>query len=478
MASRKIIFFVVVGISAILIILGIISIANKEGKIKDNKLTSLSIWVVWGTTEDYWKVFSGFNGIDPIYKETVLDIRVFPNYSSYRDILLSTLADGNGPDIFMIEGGGDDVLSQKSVAVPEPYISLVDFEKRFEDIFLTLLSTVWEGKEMKKTLLWVPLWYETLWLFYNKAFFSTLPKTWNEIDLLYTNALWYFPVNIWLWPRYTPDATDIIAYFLLKNNVSQTKDLLSGGTALEEYLEFGSQELRIASDVVPIEGATLEEWFDSVENVLSDTLPKNLKSLKDEYDSTGYSTIDSFIRGKIGMIVWFPSIIREIEKSEKRAWPDAISSLVLTERLPQDSLSKWRTNIARYRYLAISAKSQNQMAWADFLNYLLQEKTLATMADAFPYLISPDRSISQSQWQKGFSTVFARAKLDAFIPLSWETLAIFNYWLKSEYEKIFEDSIDRTEKIDISNILSRIKDAVECKIESTIWWVLSSKCLK
>jgi hypothetical protein len=55
---------------------------------------------------------------------------------------------------------------------------------------------------------------------------------------------------------------------------------------------------------------------------------------------------------------------------------------------------------------------------------------------------------------------------------------VFNYWLKNEYEKIFKETLDRKDKIDINNTLARVKDSVECKIESTVAWVLSDKCLK
>ena len=35
-------------------------------------------------------------------------------------------------------------------------------------------------------------------------------------------------------------------------------------------------------------------------------------------------------------------------------------------------------------------------------------------------------------------------------------------------EKIFEETLDRNDKIDINNILSQLKDSVDCKIESTV----------
>jgi ABC-type glycerol-3-phosphate transport system substrate-binding protein len=485
MASRKIIFLIIVGILILLGIIGIVTIANKQETQQNSKVASLSIWVVGGTSEDYWKIFSGFNTLDKAYKDTILDIKVFPSYSNYRDILLSTLSTGNGPDIFMIEWNGDDVLSAKSVPIPEPYINLSDYEKRYEDIFLPLLWTIWEDENMVRTLKWVPLWYETLWIFYNKSFFPKVPKTWNEVWLLYLTQSPFFPINIWLWPRYTPDATDIIAYFFAKNGVTETKGLPGAGGGLEEYLKYGSTPSLLntaidqANDVVEESSEVVEtitETDVALEN--SEVKWKTLSSLKEEYDETGYSTIDSFIRWKIGMIIGFPSTVREIEKAQKRAWEEIVTGLILTERIPQNTVAKSRLNIARYKYLALNAKSTNPKAWADFLSYLMDQKTLAIATEVFPYLISPDRTISQTQGQTALSPLFARAYLNSFIPESTETLVVYNYGLKNEYEKIFEETIDRNDKIDINNILSQLKDSVDCKIESTVAWTLSDKCLK
>lgn len=386
----------------------------------------------------------------------------------------------------MIEWEGDDVLVSKSASIPEPYVNLSDYEKRYDDVFLPLLQTEWEGKDVVRSIMWAPLWYETLWVFYNKTYFPTVPKTWNDLWILYTGNNKFFPVNIGLGPRYTPDATDIIALFFLKNGVSDTNNIASAWGAVEEYLKYGSTPVKQVTqetqvDTPPTDIPTNpDEVVVTVEKVVPNNPIDNkaLNSLRPEYDETWFSTLDSFIRGKIWMVIGFPSTIREIEKAQKRAGPDAVTWLILTERIPQTSLWKWSINVARYRYLALSNKSANPEAWIDFINYLMNPTTLAAAADAFPYLISPDRTISQTQWQKTLSTLFARARLDAFIPEPGESVTVFKYWLKTEYEKIFEDSLDRNDKIDINNLLSRIKDAVDCKIEISNGWDLSDKCLK
>jgi len=52
---------------------------------------------------------------------------------------LSTLADENGPDIFMLSSGEDAVLSTKIEPIPSSAINIGDFEKEYEDIFTPLI---------------------------------------------------------------------------------------------------------------------------------------------------------------------------------------------------------------------------------------------------------------------------------------------------------------------------------------------------
>jgi ABC-type glycerol-3-phosphate transport system substrate-binding protein len=464
MATRKIIFLVIVAILTVLVIIWVVALANKEKQQKAEKISNLSVWVVWGTTEDYETIFAGFNGVAPEYKNTNIDIRVFPDYANYHDILLSTLADGNWPDIFMIEWWGDSILETKAIPVPDDLITLADFDKRFEDIFLPLMESSGKWDTLKRTIKWAPLWYETLGVFYNKSLFPVFPRTWNEVEELYKKegGSIFLPINIGLWPVYTPMATDIIAHFFLKNAVFETKSLKSGGSALAQYRLFATSEV---SPGVTLDGSPVSTWVNS------------LVSEREQMDLEALTTIDLFMRGKIGIVVWYPSLIRDIEKAQKRAGTEAITDIILTERLPQDSVGKTFMNTARYSYLAVSSKTEHAKAAADFLAYLMDEKTMIKIQEVFPYLISPDRKLALTQANTPLSGLFARTRMDAFLTQPGDKVQVFDYGLKSEYEKTFRDYIDRNDKIDINNILSRIQQSVECKVESTKWGTLSSKCL-
>ncbi len=467
MSTRKIVFLIIVGILWLLIVYGIWNLSQKNTKAKATPTKSLSIWVVGDTSEQYQKLFSEFGKWDPAYKSTTLDIRVFPDYEKYQRILLSTLSEGTGPDIFMIEWEGDTILESKSIALPESIVPLTDFDKKYEDIFLPLLISLWAWDQMSRSLKWVPIGYETLGLFYHKSLLRSVPKTWSELETLtLSSEKWpIYTTNLGLSPTYTPTATDLIAYFMGKNGGTSTSKLQWGSEGLSEYLAYATTLSQASSSANDL------SWDIQI------TLPSTLRDTRKEMDVGSLTTVDLFMRGRIAMLVGYPSLIREIEKSEKRAGSEALGDLILTEKLPQDSLGKNRSNLARYRYLAVSKKTDNPDSWAKLLEYLMSDIAHTKATEAFPLLISPLRS--RSEWQKttSLSSVFARARLDAFIPDIQDQIFVFDYGLKWEYEKILREYLDRNDKIDINTIIKLIQKNVSCESESILSGSLSEKCI-
>lgn len=454
-------------------IYGIWNLSQNNQQAKKEKVKSISIWVVWDTSEQYQNLFSEFWKFNKQYEDTTLDIRVFPDYEKYQRILLSTLSEWTGPDLFMLEWWGDDILESKIIPIPDPIINLADFDKKYEDIFLPLLKTQWEGEEITRSILGIPLWYETLWLFYHKSLLRTIPKTWAELQTLsvQNGEKNIFASNLWLGPLYTPNATDIIAYFIGKSGKARnTENIQSWKEGLSDYLSYATTSIE---DI----NTPPQEW----ENIWDQQIPQEsttLLSARKDMDAWLLSTVDLFMRGRIAIVVGYPSLIRELEKAGKRASEELLDDLILTEKLPQDSLGNNRANIARYKYLGISKKTQNPEASAQILLYLMSDIWSSKTREVFPLLISPLRSVSVSQKETPLSTVFARTRLDAFIPDLQDDVFVYNYSIKPEYEKIFREYIDRNEKIDINNVTKVIQRNISCELESTLSGILSDGCIK
>lgn len=476
MSPRKIVFLVIVGILGLLLIYGIWNLSQSKKKKLDVEVKSISVWVVGDTSEQYQTLFSEFWVLNKIYADTTIDVRVFPDYDKYQRALLSW----TGPDIFMVEWGGDDILESKVFPIPGAISDLTDFDKKYENIFLPLLITEGEGKDVIRSLRWVPLWYETLWLFYHKSLLRSVPKTWTEVESLAqsNDKPSVVATNLWFSPTYTPNATDIIGYFMGKSGVARsTKDIGAGNDGISEYLAYSVKPLAPVTPDTPTEEIPVDPENTATDTVGVSDVPKTPIDIRKEMDEKHLSTIDLFMRWRIAMIVGFPSIIREIEKSEKRAGQEVLKDILLTEKLPQDSLGKNRVNIARYRYLAVSKKSENLYAALDLMTYLLSDVGIQKAREAFPLLISPIRSWSQEQKETILSEVFARTRLDAFIPDLQDDIFVFQYQIKWEYDKNFREMIDRNEKIDINNLSKTIGKNVWCELESSLSWVLSDTCL-
>ena len=140
MSPQKITFFAFAGIILLGLLYGAWILSQKTETTTTTK-ENLAIWVTDGTTDQYTPLIEGFKKSKPEYANATIDIRVFPEYKQYQKILLNTLADGKGPDIFMVDAGGDAILAEKVEPIPSTVLDIRGFEKDYESIFLPLLSS-------------------------------------------------------------------------------------------------------------------------------------------------------------------------------------------------------------------------------------------------------------------------------------------------------------------------------------------------
>ncbi len=455
MATKKILFFVLAGILGLGLIFSLWKITHTEQSTQSGSTGSLSIWIVGDTTIGYDTLIEGFRTYAPEYKKTTIEFRKFSDYASYQKMLLSTLADGKGPDIFMVDAGADALLQSKVEPIPTSLLHISDFDKRFEDLFLTLIESSGTTDATNSFLRWVPLWYEALGMFYNKSLLTQIPKTWNEVSMLYTvnPTANVFPTNIGMTSRYTPYSLDILWLFLVQSWIREYNMLDKAENTYENFSSF-------ATTPIP---------YTNSEDSGSEDQSGSFQSLWDMQNSLSekkLTTIDLFMRWKIAFIVGYPSLIHELEDAKKRAWIEGIKSIILTEKIPQSSFSQNSVNLARYSYFGISKSSQNGSLWVKFLDYLLTEDAERRFLSSFPNYIPAQRSFYETSKSVSLSTIFSRAKLDSFIPWPWEELQLFDYGNKIEFEKILTDNIDRNGKIDKDNISKVVISQIWCEVHS------------
>ena len=110
------------------------------------------------------------------------------------------------------------------------------------------------------------------------------------------------------------------------------------------------------------------------------------------------TTLDLFMRGDIGMIYGYPSLITELEKSDKRAGISSKAGVILTEKIPALSAESGRAkNIAKFNFFALSKTTPNPEAGVKFLEYLMTSEAEKIFLQNNSYLISAQREFWTAQ---------------------------------------------------------------------------------
>lgn len=139
--------------------------------------TDLEVWGIFDDSNAYAEIFSKYKEANKFvgdlkYKKFTID--------SYKDDLLSALASGQGPDIFMIHSSWLPSFKDKIEAAPDFILGEQEFRNNFVDVAADDFLS--EGKPYA-----VPLSVDSLALYYNKDLLnaegiSAPPKTWEELS--------------------------------------------------------------------------------------------------------------------------------------------------------------------------------------------------------------------------------------------------------------------------------------------------------
>lgn len=247
-----------------------------------------------------------------------------------------------------------------------------------------------------------------------------------------------------------PNISDILPIFFLDSGVTSYKNLANITAPFANYYSYGD----------------LSNGVESGEDVdiftTSNTLRQAESTMKADRNAT---TIDLFMRGNIGMIIGYPSLINELVLSQKRVGATtSMTDLVYTARLPQFSQQS-SANIAKYNYFAISKNSQNTQAATQFLAYLMTPEAQQIAMQIFPYRIPAQRAFQISAQDNILSPNFSKAKLDAFIPTPGMTLSVFDYGAKTTFESILDAHWDDfSDNTALSMLGSTIVSVISCEV--------------
>lgn len=175
------------------------------------------------------------------------------------------------------------------------------------------------------------------------------------------------------------------------------------------------------------------------------------------------------------MIIGYPSLVLDLEKSVKRMGENAKSSVILTDRIPQMKVGQ-SSNIGRYTYLAVSRLTTNPIVSARFMAYLMTPDAQRILMQEYPYLIPAQSEFYETARDKSLSPTLARTRLGAFIPEIGEQVSVFEYGLKSRWERYIRDAFVGTTTPDLEMLTTRLSHDISCELGPSLTVNVSSDC--
>ena len=423
------IFFIVV-----MLIIMLFNQKSREKKTANNE--NFTIWMVWDSAERSTDLIDGFKKFSKTKKDVVIES--FNNYEEYSYALTNAIANGTAPDVFVLNSNEKESIFQWQTTWIEPdIVNPNSFRKDYK----TFLSDQLIAKTDKWVdyLVWMPVWYEVLWVFYNRRFVngsdvdsaSSLRSAVKKLKEKNPDSI---PVAIWNWAA-VDFAEDIATQFILtawENRSIEQLDRKAIQKWLWNYVDFWD-----------------EEWDNKYNTRLEE-----MKIAKQTW-------VDLFSKGETLIIAGYPRLIEKI--SDK--WFS--SNFLAAAPFPNEWEKSWKA-LVNYNYFVIN-KDTNKLDVANlFMQYLFSNDWIKTFLEAYPYYLPAvsefDKWNEEQKIHKNYNIRIADFYNDS---LEYTT---FDKWLKTDYDEKLKAMLDNERTvIDEFSKLQKVTNCRTSKIFSQLW---------
>lgn len=335
--------------------------SNPSGDVATTSDNTFRIWLVWDSRDDFTVFLDDFKQWKPEYENVGVEVESFSDYEEYYYALTSAITSWVAPDIFVLNNNEKEpIFSSQVYGIDSSIINPNDFRKKYkavfwDDLILSYTDAEWKPREF---LAWVPVWYESLGIFYNRRYvksaeLSSLSSLNNAVSALKDRFPNLIPIGIWngstvLW------AHDIVTqFFMLESWVSSLADVTGNKLkqSLASYFLF---------------------WDDDGEN--------GYNSRFVELTTIWNNNLDLFSQGETFMVVWYPRMIEEIDER----WFS--KNFLRAEPFPHYFSWQWKTLI-NYNYFVINKQTQKLSLASDLLLYLTSDIWASSYLSSFPYYL-------------------------------------------------------------------------------------------
>lgn len=401
---------------------------KENAKTEDEKIY-LTFYGLFDNEEIYQPMIEDF---ESEHENIKISYKKFTDPNDYLNLIVSEMAEGEGPDIFMMHNSWFPEHYKKLVPAPTNIINKDIFKALFADI--ASQDLVFQDENGEEQIWGLPIYIDTLALFYNKAQIqdalgkSTPGKTWTEI----ANEVQQINIPDQSYARFQraaiamgrPDnilrAFDIIIMLILQYEVSFYN---------EDYTE-----VTLANDPNATSALELFASF-----ALSSQQNYSWNRYLADADSPE-KEMETFAKGQVSMILGYSYAYKEIENLITTLQKEGEVTIDINDVAIQEAPQVYNPEIepekvvsyASYFVPAVSRTTLHPQETWEFLAFLANEENLSFYNEK-THKPSPLKSTIKDQSKDSIYGVFASQIETA------KSIPIAN---ASKYQQIFMTGID------------------------------------
>lgn len=449
--NKNKIIFIIIWFVIFSFVVFIISNLNSTKKTNTSKIADFNIWIVWDNKDLFSSYLETFKKKNEKYKNVNIWVESFSSYKEYSDSLSRAFLWDKAPDIFVINNNEKSIFENQTIWINPNIVNPDAFRKNYEAVFsndlISSTKILQEDKVEKKVefLKWVPLWYETLWIYYDMRNLrwkdlSSWAAINDAINYIKTEKWDSLPIWIGNWANVSY-ASDIMTEFFMQEwakNLDDVKDNIENW-AFSRYFLYGDKTW---------DNAYLSK-FDNLEETWN--INENNTEVTKEND------LSLFSKWELSMIVWYPRMIENIDK----LWFQ--KSFLRASPIPTLSNSNW-LNLVNYNYFVINKNTKKSDLAFDLEAYFASKEWQTEFHNIFTYYLPamPEifRNIQDSEIKDWYPV-----KIKDFYNSSLE-LSSFDKKLKNIYDEKLTEILNNPTNYSI--LFDNFKKSILCKYDKII----------
>lgn len=434
MNKKKLTIYAIAWALFLLIAFLIIALQKSDSNSPNNQWWIFKVWIVGDDKDKFNQFFDEFKTIANIKKLT-LDVESFDSYEEYNLALVSSIIRWDSPDVFVLNNNEKSVLSENVAGIDPKFINPDDFRTNYKPLFwddLIISSDDWQWNKVD-FVMWIPVWYETLGIFYNRAkeIQSEDFKNWVSVNALVKEQKEKHPdtTPLWIWNgSNTKYSVDIATQFFMLEGIDALDKLnwAKLKSSLYQYMSF---------------------WVD--ENKYNERFSDMKKSWLND--------INLFSRWDVSMIIAYPRTIKDIDENGFR------KNFLYASPFPSyfQWSGKWFVN---YNFFVVNKNSNYKDIWYSLLSYMNSKEWASKYLDLFSYYLPANVTLEDDYMDKKIFDWY-NVKLRDFYNENLE-LSSFDKWIKSVYDKELVKVLD--DELDYDSVATIFQKSLSCKTKKIL----------